>query len=326
MKLEDIGFYTLSEKRAKETSFYSPIVRAELLLTDKCNLRCPYCRSTKKGFEGEMSLPFVKYILQILGGQGLKNIRFSGGEPTLYPYLEEVVICCKKLGLEHIAISTNGTSSLDYYKNLVNLGVNDFSISLDAGCCSIGKIMTGGNKEAWNRASEVIREVSKITYVSVGSVFNKCNIDVADETIKWIDSLNPSDIRIIPSAQYNKAIKKAGCLSFNIVNKYSILKYRISNLNNNIPFRGIKKDDSDRCYIVLDDLAILKNYHFPCIIYLREHGDPISVFNEDFRKKRYEWFCSHDVKKDKICSKSCLDVCVHYNNRANHYATRNARD
>jgi len=44
MKLEDIGFYTLSDERAKNTSINTSLKRCEILITDKCNLKCPYCR------------------------------------------------------------------------------------------------------------------------------------------------------------------------------------------------------------------------------------------------------------------------------------------
>lgn len=314
MNLEDIGFYTLSEERAKKASIKSPIARAELILTDKCNLRCPYCRGLREDLRGEMSLPYAKYVIGILGESGLRNIRFSGGEPTLYPFLEEVVTACKKIGVQHIAISTNGTAPLDYYKNLIKLGVNDFSISLDSGCCSIGKDMTGGNESAWFLASHAISRLSKLTHVTVGSVFNECNVDQVEDTILWIDSLNPSDIRIIPSAQYNKAINKISLLPFSLISKYPILYYRVHNMITGIPFRGIQDHDSHLCGLALDDLAIANIYQFPCIIYMREGGNPISEFDGDFRQKRSKWFLRHDTHKDEICSKNCLDVCVHYNN------------
>ena len=45
MKLEEIGFYTLDDERAKHASETSPLWRCELLLTNKCNFHCPYCRA-----------------------------------------------------------------------------------------------------------------------------------------------------------------------------------------------------------------------------------------------------------------------------------------
>ena len=43
MRLEDIGFYTLSDARAAGASASSPLWRCEMILTDLCNLRCRYC-------------------------------------------------------------------------------------------------------------------------------------------------------------------------------------------------------------------------------------------------------------------------------------------
>lgn len=55
MKLEDIGFYTLSDERAKNASESSPLHRCEILITDKCNFKCPYCRGMREDLRGTMS-------------------------------------------------------------------------------------------------------------------------------------------------------------------------------------------------------------------------------------------------------------------------------
>ena len=39
-KLENIGFYTLSDERAANTSDTSPMQRCEIILTDRCNFKC----------------------------------------------------------------------------------------------------------------------------------------------------------------------------------------------------------------------------------------------------------------------------------------------
>ena len=91
MKLDDIGFYTLTDERAKNTSETSPLMRCELLLTDKCNLHCPYCRGMGKDIRGELSLSYAQRVFWVWISHGLQNVRFSGGEPTLYPYLEPLI-------------------------------------------------------------------------------------------------------------------------------------------------------------------------------------------------------------------------------------------
>lgn len=317
MKLEDIGFYTLSDKRAKTSSINSPLMRGELILTDRCNLKCPYCRGLKKELQGDISLPLAQYIISVWQEHKIQNIRFSGGEPTLYPHLLSLVKGCKNIGIKRIAISTNGTASLSFYDELIENGVDDFSISLDAGCCSIGDVMCGGVKQAWEGASKAIKYLSKKTYVTVGVVFNEKNISVAKDTILYCDSLHPSDIRIIPSTQYNKAIDNLVDLPINIVKKYPILNYRINRLKNKLPIRGVSKGDSYKCRLVLDDIAVAQNYAFPCIIYLREGGKPISLANDkNFREKRLNWYKNYNTYNDTICKKNCIDVCIEHNNLA----------
>jgi molybdenum cofactor biosynthesis enzyme MoaA len=313
MDLDNIGFYTLSETRAKKSSIESPLIRAELILTNKCNLRCLYCRGLLPEFQQDISLSLAQDILRIWTENKLQNIRFSGGEPTLYPHLISLVQGCKNSGVKRIAISTNGTAILNFYKELIKAGVNDFSISLDGGCCVIGDKMSGGMCGAWEKAVNSIRELSKLTYVTVGVVFNEINVSKALETILFIDSLHPSDIRIISSAQYDKAIKDLEKIPQNVLNKYSILKYRIKNSKIGKQMRGLDMKDYQYCPLVLDDVAVVGNYHFPCIIYLREQGKPIGVMTENFRQERQNWFLKHKVLEDSICQKNCLDVCRDYN-------------
>jgi MoaA/NifB/PqqE/SkfB family radical SAM enzyme len=308
MRLEEIGFYTLSEERARTTSTTSPLMRVELLITDRCNLKCPYCRGVRKDWGGEMSLPLAQEWLSLLGEHQLKNVRFSGGEPLLYPALCELVRGCVRLGVERIAISTNGTAPLDSYKRLVDLGVNDFSISLDAGCCAMGEVMSGGCKGAWEKAVETIREISNLTYVTVGVVLTEVNVEQVVETVRFVESLGPSDIRVIPSAQYNKGMELLKDLSMG----YPIFKYRLGKTK---AIRGLEEGDSDRCSIVLDDLAIYGQWHFPCVIYFREGGEPIGKIGENFRRERKKWLEGRNSWEDEICRRNCLDVCKEYNNR-----------
>ncbi len=318
MNLKDIGFYTLSDDRAKNASHKSNLKRCELILTDRCNFRCPYCRGLGEEFKGD--LPF-KVALETVGiwiENGLENIRFSGGEPTLYKGLDGLVKLCKFYGVKRIAISTNGASSMKIYERLINSGVNDFSISLDACCASLGNKMAGGIN-VWDKVVNNIKEVSKLTYVTVGMVFTEHNLDDCVNSVLFADSLGVSDIRVIPSAQYNAALSKLKDLPEEILNKYSILKYRINNINCGRHVRGIQDCGNNRCPLVLDDIASAGGKHFPCIIYLREQGNPIGDINDNVRNDRLEWYKNHNTHEDVICKRNCLDVCIDYNNKFKEY-------
>lgn len=308
MKLENIGFYTLSDERAKNSSMTSPLSRCEMLLTDKCNFRCPYCRGLQNGAD----LPFkeAERILKYWIAEGLRNVRFSGGEPTLYEDLEKLVTIAKRGGVEHVAISTNGSNKSDLYKRLIEAGVNDFSISLDACCSSTGDTMAG-KKGAWEKVIKNIKLISSLSYVTVGIVLNENNEAEAERTVRLAHELGVSDIRVIPSAQYNGRLRLN--LPDKIVNAHPILKYRLTNGRH---VRGLHWRDARICKIVLDDMAVWNGHHYPCIIYLREGGKPIGYVNKRTRKERFDWHIVHDSWENDICRKNCLDVCIAFNNKA----------
>lgn len=316
MGLEKIGFYTLSDKRALGASTETPLWRCELVLTDRCNFKCPYCRGLREDLKGTMPLNEAMAVVDYWIDERLKNVRFTGGEPTLYKGLVALVNRCREGGVERIAISTNGSAPKGRYTELIQAGVNDFSISLDSGCCSTGEILTGGIKGAWEKVIETIRFLSERTYVSVGMVFTPENIERCVEDVLFADSLGVSDIRVIPSAQFNKALSKLANLPDALLAKYPILRYRIKNVRAGRHVRGIGASDCRKCWLALDDMAIAGGYHFPCIIHLREGGDPVGKVGSKMRQERSEWIQRHDSYQDPICRKNCLDVCVQYNNTA----------
>jgi molybdenum cofactor biosynthesis enzyme MoaA len=318
MKLEDIGFYTLSDHRANQSNISSPLWRCELVLTNACNFKCLYCRGLNKKIEGTMSFHDAVSVLRIWCSQGLRNVRFSGGEPTLYKGLEYLVDYCRERNVSRIAVSSNGSADFDIYKKLHKHGVNDFSISLDACCASLGDKMAGGVCGAWDKVTENIKRLAQISYTTVGVVINEENINSCFDTIIFADSLGVSDIRIVPSAQYNKLLTVVEKLPRKLLLKYPILRYRVNNIKQGRNVRGITKRDSKKCWLALDDMAVAKGFHYPCIIYMREKGNAIGAISDNVRKERFDWVKKHDHFKDEICRKNCLDVCIDYNNRVEH--------
>ena len=320
MKLEKIGFYTLSDERAKKTSINSDLQRCELLITDRCNFKCDYCRGSNNYTKGTMSLKDIKNVIDLWSHDNLQNIRFSGGEPTLHPNIIEIIEYTKTKGIKRIAISTNGSNTKELYQKLVLAGVNDFSISLDACCSSKGDIMAGNIKGVFNKISDNIKLLSKLTYVSVGVVLTDNNFQELPKIIEFADSLGVSDIRIISSAQWNNEEKfKQLFQNKNILTKYPILQYRIDNFKNNKNVRGISLKDSKKCSLMLDDMVIANNNHFSCVIAMREGEMPIgNIKNKsimEIRKERECFLKKLNTHNNKICKKNCLDVCVDYNNK-----------
>ena len=79
-------------------------------LTDKCNLRCIYCMPSDVDDEDEhinngLSIDEYKFVIKSMASVGIKKLRFTGGEPTLYPGLNELIRFAKnECNINDIAI------------------------------------------------------------------------------------------------------------------------------------------------------------------------------------------------------------------------------
>jgi pyruvate-formate lyase-activating enzyme len=311
MKLEDIGFYSLSDKRALGSSENTRLERCELVLTKKCNFKCVYCRQV-----GPEDTPRAEAfsVVQYWKDQKCRNMRFSGGEPTLWPHLVDLVKFARESSLtEHVAISTNGSASIELYDELLSAGVNDFSISLDACCAATVGKMSGGTGIV-EHIMNVIRHLAPKTYVTVGTVILPTNVKQVEEVVNFSYSVDAADVRLISAAQWN------GCLTFDIpqyiLDEMPILRYRVVNMNNGRNVRGMGSTDCNRCHLAIDDMVVSDLHHYPCIIYMREGGSPIGSISQDVRQERAYWSRSHNTYNDLICRQNCLDVCLDFNNKA----------
>jgi MoaA/NifB/PqqE/SkfB family radical SAM enzyme len=316
VRLDDIGFYTMTDARCELASAASPLARCELVLTARCNFRCPYCRHV-----GGSDLPKDRALGTIAAWSldRLQNLRLSGGEPTLWgggpDDLVDLVGCARELGVGRVAISTNGSASIEAYAQLIDAGADDFSVSLDACCAEDGDRMVGGDKGSWEKVVENIRQLAAWTYTTVGVVLTEDNEPKCREIVQFADSLGVADIRVIPAAQRGTTLKVSS-LPPEILAKHPILRYRWDNLSQGRPVRGLAPGDATRCHLVLDDMSVMGGMHYPCIIHMREGGDPIGKAGTRLvRAERAEWSRTHQVQLDPICSRNCLDVCVDYNNR-----------
>jgi len=89
-------------------------------LTTKCQMNCLWC-SSDYGEEFELKLNEVYEILYDYKKEGFLVVRFSGGEPTLYPELLECIMLAKQMDYE-VVLLTNGL--IKYY----NSGIDRYEI------------------------------------------------------------------------------------------------------------------------------------------------------------------------------------------------------
>jgi MoaA/NifB/PqqE/SkfB family radical SAM enzyme len=311
MKLEEIGFYTLTDKRAMHASESSPIWRGEIIVTGRCNFNCGYCRRLPpKDMDNDLVMDVIEQWL----AEGLKNIRFSGGEPTLYQHLPLLVHKCQQGGVERIGISSNGSSPFHIYERLIQEGVNDIAISLDACYPSLADSIARVNNQ-WEKVIQNIRRLSKLTYITTSIVLSNENVGQANEIISFAKDLGVADIRFVTASHDEQLILKIQDIPIEILDKYPILIYRLKNLKVGRQIRGLLSTDSHKCYLVLDDNVVAGKWHYPCGVYLREGGLPIGEINSCMRRQRIDWLIAKDTHTDEICRQFCSDIYADYNNK-----------
>ncbi len=83
-----------------------PLVSVCWLLTSKCNYNCSFCFKVPNSID--LSRQKALNILNKLINFGVKKISFSGGEPLLFPYLEELIKKAHQMGVVTMII-TNGS-------------------------------------------------------------------------------------------------------------------------------------------------------------------------------------------------------------------------
>jgi molybdenum cofactor biosynthesis enzyme MoaA len=271
------------------------------------------------GAGGDIDVKLAHSVLRDWARGGLKNVRFSGGEPTLYKRLADLSFEAKQLGVERVAISTNGSNKPDVYERLIDAGVDDVSVSLDA-CCSITGDKMSNTSGKFDRVVESIRFIADSgTYITVGIVLNQDNINEVNDTIMLAHGLGVSDIRVISVAQEDMSLLGHIDVPHEVLEAHPILKYRVENIKSGNGVRGLSANDSPKCYLVQDDSVVAGKYHWPCVIYMRELGQPIGDVGPNMREDRVRFFETFNPHDDPICKRTCLDVCVDFNNKCHHY-------
>lgn len=117
----------------------SQSVLTNLLVTNRCNLRCSYC-FMNAGASGSVYEPTIDQLKDLMvqarseHPMGSKAIQITGGEPTMREDLLDIVRMAKEVGFSHVQVNTNGlklADSVEYCQQLKDAKVNTIYMSFD---------------------------------------------------------------------------------------------------------------------------------------------------------------------------------------------------
>ena len=101
-----------------------------IALTTECNLRCPFCyvdKSKKRMLDSSL----VKGIVSEAANKGTLAVSFGGGEPSLYPYLEDVLRFTHEKTSLAVGMTSNCTEELVKLTPSISRYVDFLRISMD---------------------------------------------------------------------------------------------------------------------------------------------------------------------------------------------------
>jgi GTP 3',8-cyclase len=103
-------------------------------LTDRCDLACVYCRPSRSDGYLEKRLDDAAWqaMVRALVEAGVTRVRITGGEPLLHPRVTQLVAFVASLGVEDLALTTNGTLLEKLAAPLREAGLRRLTVSVDS--------------------------------------------------------------------------------------------------------------------------------------------------------------------------------------------------
>ncbi|WP_294332607.1 viperin family antiviral radical SAM protein [uncultured Chryseobacterium sp.] len=167
-----------------KTTFEGKIPSVNYHLWEPCNMRCKFCFATfqnaknivPKGHIGkEQSIRLVREI----GNAGFEKITFAGGEPTLCPWISDLIYTAKESGMTTMMV-TNGTGLDDDFL-ISNQGKLDWIILsidsiLDDTNINSGRAVAGKRPLDFNTYKNLIDEIERYGYqLKINTVVHRLN-------------------------------------------------------------------------------------------------------------------------------------------------------
>ena len=145
-----------------------------LHITQRCNYHCKFCFAKYQNLIKELDCnQFIK-IIDELANHGCKKVNFAGGEPTLVPFLPELISHSKEQGL-YTSIISNGTGIDQEFMKKISEQLNLIGLSIDSQLDIIEKVLGRTLKKTPHYYSHVDNIKNKVNLIREFGVPIKIN-------------------------------------------------------------------------------------------------------------------------------------------------------
>ncbi len=164
--------------------------RMDLALTYRCNNDCHHCYNARSRNYPEIGVESWMQIIDKIWDLSIPHIVFTGGEPTLYQGLPELVAYAESKGLI-TGLNTNGRKLADqaYLDKLVTAGLDHVQITFESHDAAIHNQMVAA-KNAW---AETVAGLKNVLLTSLYAMTNTTllthNAPTIEATLEFLAQL-----------------------------------------------------------------------------------------------------------------------------------------
>ncbi len=126
-----------------------------------CNFECTFCFTTFPGAKRVLPLKEALQIPRVLRTAGTEKLTFAGGEPTLCPYLPDLLRAAKSCGMITMVV-TNATQITEAYLRRIAQWTDWIAISVD----SVSNEVEAALGRGWGDHVDVSRKAARLIRAS----------------------------------------------------------------------------------------------------------------------------------------------------------------
>jgi MoaA/NifB/PqqE/SkfB family radical SAM enzyme len=165
----------------------------QFYVTARCNLACEQCNVIyANADQEECTTDQAKAIAENLAKIGTSVVLLTGGEPFVRKDLGEIAAAMIANGI-HPRFQTNGLATRQRLEEMVKVGAQDISISLDSVLPDVQDTINGGMESSWERAIRTISNVNEVwpeqSFCALGCVLAPRNIDHIESVIRFATAI-----------------------------------------------------------------------------------------------------------------------------------------
>ena len=185
-------------------------------VTDKCNLKCYYCRPDNSPFVYKseyLTYEEIAKLVKVMSKFGLEKVRITGGEPLIRPNLDNLIKLISQIpNIRDISLTTNGLTLSKYAEKLKLAGLNRINVSIDSLIPERFYQITKGKLEdvleGIKAAKEVGLEPIKVNIVAIKGVNDDEVLDFVDFAKKYGVEIRFIEMMPIGAEQINWSLNK----------------------------------------------------------------------------------------------------------------------